>query len=90
MSADSWCKCPLCGIDSKKILDEKYGKIPMEEYEELRKKIQNESIEETVSIYRSVYIKGDKMICDALGSCSKCGAKWRIKTQVEATFSKEK
>lgn len=84
MSADSWRRCPRCLLrenEDKQAAEEKvvesYGKVPAEEYEELRaeagKKV---SYEENLSAYYELGItEAGEFYVNYSGQCQDCGFK---------------
>lgn len=92
MSADRWDTCPKCVEDKEKAfltlskeVANSYGKIPVEDFDLLRAKLdqeRNKSHEETLredyEFYRDSYI----LHIDYQAECSKCGWKQRFSQAV--------
>lgn len=90
MSADNWSKCPKCKEVAKKTnadliakIVESYGKIPVEEYDDMVKKA-SESIEleETLREDYEFYLEDDNLNIDYGCSCNKCGFSYSYKKDV--------
>lgn len=83
MSADRWSECPLCiknKAPTRELMEEKYGKIPIEEYEKLQKEVK-----ESYASYGDTPVREDYCIdIDKNGllninysaECMRCRATW--------------
>ena len=80
MSADSWERCPICHNRPDEYpegIDHLYGKIPLEEFLELKDKLDALEEEETVREDYEVYLSDEGYACVAIYmKCQTCGAEW--------------
>ncbi len=88
MSADDWVSCPICIYKRKnsfKLLKDKYGKISQEEYEDLKKEL-NEEHEDDEDVGGSTPVRIDReyglsdkgyVYLSFSAVCQKCGASWQ-------------
>lgn len=85
MSADRWSICPKCGKTPQEIraereqaLAEVYGKVPREEWEEMREAaaapIREDEAMETFREDWDIYLQDGAVNVSYTGYCARCGA----------------
>ncbi len=80
MSADSYDKCPICnGIRQslKERLNNAYGKVPENEYNEIKEQVKASTDKTSVSVYYEITLLEVGQIKISLSAkCKICGAEW--------------
>ena len=90
MSADSWSKCPKCGNKEEDKLQEardRYGKIPLEEYERgLLDAKSNPTINcDTLRGDHEFYLEDNILSIDYSCHCTECDFKFRFEKEIDIT-----
>lgn len=89
MSADNWAICPKCHKTNEEKLSENYGKLSKQEYDNLKKELEESAERNTL---REDYEIG---ICDGgfevnyNGNCDKCGFKYKYNFEDATLKNKE-
>ena len=77
MSGDQYEKCPFCKLNVEKILESKYGKISMEEFNSLKSKLEVKAMDPTVRVDYEISMNSNGEFTIDFGAiCSNCGMKW--------------
>ena len=97
MSADNWTTCPRCKvrsdigiIASRQMVKDKYGKIPLEEWEEMKRSSDRSSNVMIDSTFREDYQIGmyedGKFFVIYSGQCSKCNYAFNYRHEEEVNI----
>jgi hypothetical protein len=77
MGSDKYVKCPFCKIDADNKLAEKYGKIPMSEFNSLKHDLEKLTNQENVGVNYEIDLDENGVFTIDFGAqCSKCLMKW--------------
>lgn len=83
MSTDTWGQCPICGGKPPQLQEavfRAYGNVSVEEYERLKRELQENSQSFSVKVYYDYALNTDLTVTFTLqAECKVCGAKWEAK-----------